>query len=349
MKLRISRQELIEKLSVLEKALPGKGHFVQLSGFHFSTKDGVATITTNNIDMAIQTRVQIDGEDGEIVLDNSFADIVRKLSGSEVTIEVEDYRARVKSGKTKFTLETLDAEEFPLPNVDYAQWQKVEFVGDKLKNIINKTAPFASKDESKPVFKGVKFNGDTVIATDTYRLAKLELETGADVIIPGKLLQELSKMPIDDVIAHLGEEKAVFMCGEYTVYLSVLSGNFPDMSKVVPEKHKTEVTVDREQLLQVLGRASIIAKDYNKRIDVTIRDGVMTVEARHETGHMMDEIEVEQEGEDVDTIFLNLIYFQEGARSVGEKVKINFNGDMGPVVINDDGYINLILPIKKEG
>ena len=349
MKLKINRQELIEKLNVLERALPKRGYFAQLAGFHFNVADGVGTITTNNLDMGIQTSIEVDGEDGEIVLDNSLADIVEKLSGNEVSIEAGGNNAKVMCGKTKFTLQVLDVEEFPKPDEDYAGWAEVDFPGDSLKRLINKMAFCTSKDESKPVFKGIKFSPENVTSSDTHRLAQLDVATGADAIIPGKLMQELAKIPHQDAKAYIGENRVVFFVGGYKVYLSLLNGKYPDMGNIVPEKSKTEVMTDKEQLLQILGRAAVIAKDHNKLIEVTITQGLLKVEARSDTGHVEDEMEVDVKGEEVDRIYLNLNYLQEGVRSTeGDNVRIDFNGDVGPVIIKEADYINLILPIKKE-
>lgn len=361
MKFFVNRQELLKKLLVLERVLPSKAYIAALDGVYIKLEGQSLTLMTNNLEMAIKTTLQVEAEgQGEIVLDKKLFPIVQQLSGDEVKIEVADESAVIKSGKSKFKLQGNDPEEFPEFITGYEDWTKVHFEGAELKNIIKKTSFCIAKEEGKITFTGILLqcsdNGLTCIGSDTFRLARyrkdFEAEAGFSMLMPGKLLIELGRILNDEqqVTVYAGNSQSVFVFEDYVASLRLLENNYPDITKAIPKESKTTVTANRQELLKLLSRADIVAKDAYNTANISVADNVLKVHAEGLTGKMKDEMSVTMENEEAEEVCFNIKFLQEGLKALdGKEIELQFNGSLGPCMMIEEGYEYLVLPIKKEG
>ena len=209
MQIKINRNDLLDKLSVVEKALPGKSHFAPVEGIYIKKEGDALSLCANNLEMFIRSvdeNVTGKGE-GATVLPKQFTQIVKQLPDSEVEITVEDNRAEIVSGKSKFKLNCLDAEEFPMFGEDYKDnpfTPSIEFEGKTLKDLIIKTTFCVANHAGNPVFSGVLMvnnpdgEGFVCVASDTYRLAwyekvKINADEPSRYLSPANSLQKLAR------------------------------------------------------------------------------------------------------------------------------------------------------------
>ena len=304
---------------------------------------------------------------GSIVLQAKFfSEIVKKLPTDSVEIEVLNHlQTVIRSGKSEFNLNGLDAEEYPhLPQIE--ENNKFHIATDLLKTMIRQTFFAVSTSETRPILTGVNWrveNGElTCIATDSHRLAlrrakiETELADTYNVVIPGKSLNELSKIiddsndPIDIVIT---ENQILFKAKHLLFFSRLLEGNYPDTSRLIPNESKTDITVNTKDFLHAIDRASLLAREGRNNVVKfsTIEDGIIEISSNTpEVGKVVEEIQSQSiDGEDLKISF-SAKYMMDALKALeGTDIKISFTGAMRPFLIrplHDETTLQLILPVR---
>lgn len=360
MQIVIDRNNLLDWLSVVEKAIPGKTSFVPVEGVYMGVGSNSLTLCANDLELAIRLFTKdIEGDgDGATVLPKRFVQIAKQLPGKEVKITVKDDRAVIESGSSKFKLNCVDAESFPLIDESYTSKPFFEIEGQVLKEMITKTTFCVAGINASPVFQGVYMsNGDgilTCMASDTYRLAwhrRLEVSSQEqfEILVPGRLLAEMGRIVEDNdsVKVYIAGNEIVFVVNDYTISARLLNGKYPDLEKAFPATANTGIKIDRQLLIGTVGRARILANKQNEMISLSIDGSALTVSSQGEVGEMREELSANVEGETLEQLFINAKYFLEGVKVFdNDELHINFHGETGAVVINEKDFRYLVLPIK---
>lgn len=375
MKFDIVRDRLLDGLNDVMKAVSSKAAIPILTGIKIDVTEEGLRLTGSDSDITIQSFIpaEEDGEQiirviepGSIVLQAKFFnEIIRKLPTNDVVIEVTGHlQTHIRSGKSEFHLIGSDADEYPLlPQVE--EDRKFSIPADLLKSIIRETVFAVSSSESRPVLTGVNWQvaeGELLCtATDSHRLArrKTSLENLAGeytAVIPGKSLQELSKIladgstPVDIVLAN---QQVLFKSGNVLFFSRLLEGNYPDTSRLIPSEYKTNVTVNGKTLLQAIDRASLLAREDRYNIVKFSADEGKVVEISSnspEIGKVEEQIEaIDVDGEELKISF-SAKYMMDALKAIdGQDVVIQFTGSMRPFILksaHDDAIIQLILPVR---
>ena len=214
MKFIIKRDILLEYLNHTSKAISSKNLIPILSGIKFELQEEGLYLYASDTDISIKSLIPSDKiteikELGSIVIGGKYiVEIVRKLPDTDISIEVLDgYKMLISTSNTEFNLNGINPNEFP--NLDMEVTKEPIILKTSLfKTIINQTFFATSQNESRPLLTGINFKIDNnnleVIATDSYRLSKksinidANIESGVNIVIPGKNLLELSKILTDD-------------------------------------------------------------------------------------------------------------------------------------------------------
>jgi DNA polymerase-3 subunit beta len=340
-----------------------------------ASEEGVA-LTGSDSDISIESFIPKEEagneiveikQPGSIVLQaRFFSEIVKKLPTDSVEIHVENHlQTVIRSGKSEFNLNGLDAEEYPhLPQIEEENVFKIPT--DLLKAMIRQTVFAVSTSETRPILTGVNWkveNGTlTCIATDSHRLAlrKAQIETNANenynVVIPGKSLSELSKILDDnnDLIDIVITENQVLFKAEHLLFFSrLLEGNYPDTSRLIPSDSKTDVVVTTKEFLQAIDRASLLAKEGRNNVVKlsTIEGGVIEISSNTpEIGKVVEEVQSKSiEGEELKISFSAKFMMDALKALEGTEITVSFTGAMRPFIIkplNDDSILQLILPVR---
>ncbi|ELK46780.1 UNVERIFIED_CONTAM: DNA polymerase III subunit beta [Halobacillus marinus] len=377
MKFIIQRDQLIESVQNVMKAISSRTTIPILTGMKIEASTAGIKLTGSNSDISIESFIpqEEDGivyveniEPGSIVLQAKyFPDIVRKLPQNTVEIESDNSRnVTIRSGSAEFHLNGQDPEEYPqLPQLHTED--SFELPIDLLKNLIRQTVFAVSTSETRPILTGVHVRMEEgeleFIATDSHRLAsrKLPLEQPAGttlppIVIPGKSLTELNKILADseDTIEISVTDNQVLFRTKHLYFLSrLLDGNYPETSRLIPDHSKTIVQIDTKELLQSVDRASLLAKENRNNV---VR--LMTKENNHleitgnspEVGNVVEEVLANDvEGEDLKISF-SAKYMMDALKAVDyDQVKVEFTGAMRPFLIrpvDDDQILQLILPVR---
>ncbi|MEK5338182.1 DNA polymerase III subunit beta [Weizmannia sp. FSL W8-0676] len=379
MKFSILRNRLIESVQDVSKAITSKTTIPILTGIKITASEEGITFTGSDSDISIESFVpkEEDGDEiaviqqtGGIVLQAKiFGELVKKLPMDIVEIEVANqFQTIIRSGKSNFNLNGLDAEEYPhLPQI--TEDKVIRIPADILKNLIRQTVFAVSTAETRPILTGVnwsiKGNRLNCIATDSHRLAQrtVEIETAADaeynIVIPGKSLNELNKIlpdsnePVGIVIT---DNQVLFKAKHLLFFSRLLEGNYPDTSRLIPTDGKTEIVVNTTEFLQAIDRASLLAKEGQnanvvKLSSVTDIPGTIEITSNSpEIGKVTDRVNCKSiEGEELKISFSSK-YMMDALRALeGTEITIRFTGAMRPFIIrpvHDDTTLQLILPVR---
>lgn len=377
MKFEIVRDELLDALNDVMKAISQKVAIPILTGIKIEVDEKGMSMTGSDSDITICTFIPVErdgkeliqvAEKGSIVLQAKvFSEIIRKLPTNEVKIKVTDgLQTLIHSGKSEFKLIGSNPEDYPiLPEVK--DEHSFSLPSDFMKSIIRETVFAVSQQETRPILTGVHWTAEdgklSCVATDSHRLARrlATPETMPTIpfsfVIPGKSLQELNKIlsdnnnPVEILIA---EQQVLFKTNDVLFYSRLLEGNYPDTSRLIPNESKTSVTINGRSLLQAIDRASLLAKEErNNIVRFSTDDGDKMIEISSnspEVGNVEEMVEaINIAGEELKISF-SAKYMMDALRAIdGQDIEIQFTGAMRPFIlksVDDDSILQLILPVR---
>lgn len=376
MKFIIQRDRLIQSVNEVMKAVTSRTTIPILTGIKLTADSEGLTLTGSDSDISIQSFIPVEEdeheivevkESGAIVLNaRFFGEIIKKLPMETVEIEVHNnFQTTIRSGKAEFNLNGLDAEEYPhLPLIEEENIIKIP--ADLLKSLIRQTVFAVSTSETRPILTGVKLEVQneelTCIATDSHRLAmrkapiESKLTDATSVVIPGKSLNELSKILDDNneiIEMVITENQVLFKAKNLLFFSRLLEGNYPDTSRLIPSESKTDVIVHAKEFLKAIDRASLLAREGRNNVVKlsTLPGGVIEVSSNTpEIGKVVEEVQAELiEGDELKISFSAKFVMDALKALEGTDIKINFTGAMRPFVIrsiHDDTMLQLILPVR---
>jgi DNA polymerase III subunit beta len=372
----IQRDSLLQSVQDVMKAVTSRTTIPILTGIKIVANEEGVTLTGSDSDISIESFIPKEeaGDEiveikqpGSIVLQaRFFSEIVKKLPTDTVEIEVHNnLQTVIRSGKSEFNLNGLDAEEYPhLPQISEEHVFKIPT--DLLKGLIRQTVFSVSTSETRPILTGVNWkveNNELIcIATDSHRLALRKAKLDADntgsynVVIPGKSLTELSKI-LDDssesVDIVITENQVLFKAKHLLFFSRLLEGNYPDTGRLIPSESKTDVVVNTKEFLHAIDRASLLAREGRNNVVKfsTIEGGAIEVSSNTpEIGTVVEEIQSQSiDGEELKISF-SAKYMMDALKALeGTEIQISFTGAMRPFVIrplHDDSILQLILPVR---
>jgi len=283
----------------------------------------VLTATDAEIEMQARCALHVD-EGGEITVPaRKLLEIGRHLPDSaQVDFESNGEKALFKSGRSRFTLATLPAVEFP--KVDALEGpQEVTLKAAELHQCIRGTAFSMAQQDVRFYLNGMLLEiGDaqlSCVATDGHRLAYARCETEASssepirAIVPRKSVGELQRL-----LGTLEEDEAVRLAvtpqhlqvhvGDVRLTTKLIDGRFPDYDRVIPVDGNKELTIDCTMLRQSLTRASVLSNEKYRGVRMALSDGVLTISSNNpDQEEAIDELEVEYVGESAEIGF-NVTY-----------------------------------------
>lgn len=376
MKFTINRNSFIRSFNDVSRAIPAKTTIPILTGIKLDlTNDGLL-LTGSNSDISIETFMPVSDEElnlqiesvGSVVLTaRFFGEVVKRLPEDEFTLEVRDnYQTRLTSGKSEFTVVGIDANDFPrLPEVE--DQSELKIGADILRDLINQTVLAVSDQETRPILTGVNFtidgNGLLAVATDSHRLSQRRLDlpditSTYRMVIPGKSLQELSRMLADqsgDIALRISENQVLFSFGATKFYSRLLEGNYPDTARLIPTEHNVQLQLNASTFLAAIERASLLSHASRAnvvRLVLTPADNSAILSGTSpDVGNVEEALTITAlTGDELDISF-NPDYMKDALRAFGPaEISLNFTTNLRPftLVPTADGehFVQLITPVR---
>ena len=358
-----SKQKLQEGISIVTKAITGKTTMPILEGIYIEANNEGVTLIGSDMDVSIETKVEATViTPGKIVLDaRLFGEIIRKLPNSDVKIEIADNDLiQVTCEKSVFNLVYMNPSDYPmLPTIN--EDLKVEVPQNLLKNMIKGTSFAIAQDEARPILQGILFEVKdkqlNLVALDGYRLAVrselLDVDDNIEVVIPGKTLNEVSKILEDNadiVKITFTNNHILFNINNTKIISRLLDGKFVNYISLLPQEYKLLVNVKKQELQQGIERASLMAKDGNSNlIRLDVQEDTLVITSNSQLGKVREEVNINLQGEGIQIAF-NSRYLLDVLKNMEEDdVVIEMTSSVSPCVIkgkNSNNAKYLVLPVR---
>jgi DNA polymerase III subunit beta len=368
MKVTCAKDELAEKLQVAGRGVSTRTTVQILAGILLRAESGRLSLSATDMEISLRVALeaQVEDEGSVVVPGRLLVDIVKLLPAGEVTIShrAEEGVVELVCGPASYRLHTYAAEDFPrLPEIDDENAFTVD--REAFVDTIARVSRSASRDESRPVLTGVlvRFEGDKLVmaATDSYRLSVKEtgLSDGPgreiEAIVPARALGELARIAQGGeggaIQVGVQENQVVFGVDDVWLTARRIDGQFPNYKQLLPETFEAEVTMPREELLDVVRRTSVLAQRKSP-LRLRFEDGELTVSAQtQDVGEAHESLPAPYTGEPLEIGF-NAEFLRDGLESVtDDEVRLKLISPLRPglIVGESEDFQYLIMPIRLAG
>jgi DNA polymerase-3 subunit beta len=276
------------------------------------------------LEIQIRTEADLGGDSANFTTTvgaRKLMDILRSMPSDQmVSLESQQSKLILKSGKSRFTLQTLPAEDFPLVQESPSFGPMFSIPQKTLKELLHQVSFAMAVHDIRYYLNGILFVAEgkqlSLVATDGHRLAytsaTLELEVPKqEVILPRKTVLELLRLLSDKegmIDMQFANNQAKFKFEGKEFVTKLVEGKFPDYNRVIPKNHKNAVTLGRVTLLNTLQRTAILTSDKFKGVRINLDTSMLRVAASNaEQEEAVDEIEVDYNGDSIEIGF-NVTY-----------------------------------------
>lgn len=339
-----------------------------LSNVLLEKKADKLTLLATDIEIQITTSTDADSGSGDgsvTVGARKLQDILRSLPDSaEVSLNLEDKRLQVKAGKSRFTLQTLPAEDFPRMALSDGELKSFTVTQKQFRQLLGQTQFSMAAQDVRYYLNGllllVDGNELRAVATDGHRLAyaSMPLEGEAtsprqELILPRKTVLELSRLLADNdepLQIELAANQIRFKFGQISLVSKLIDGKFPDYERVIPATLKNIVTLNRAALLQSMVRAAILTNEKFRGVRLVLAPGSMKIMAANaEQEEAQEEIEVDYNGDSIDVGF-NVGYLLDVLNNSSvEAVEWGFNDANSSALLTipgNDRFKYVVMPMR---
>lgn len=365
LKFKIKRQDLINSVNTVEKAVSVKSTMNILEGIYIEAKENEVTFIGNNLDLCIICKIpsEVESEGVLVVKANLFSNAVKKLPDfdDDAFVEVDENKNIILScGNAKFNFSTASADEFPKPATVFDEMKTLKIKENILKSMIRQTVYAIAQNEIKPYLAGVYFNLENkqldVVGCDSYRLAIRTEENNSDdvkFILPGKTAKELCAIlgdSEDEVTIKISDKNAVVELKNCTLITRLIDGNYLNYKTVAGAEKKLTIVTDTRNILNSVDRAALITNEATKaHIVLKIENDYVFINCETVFGKVNDKISVNMSGEPMEIAF-NPRYLLEAFKSIeSTEIKIEFSGPLNPIAIRPlegSSFTSIILPVR---
>ncbi|MBD8636976.1 DNA polymerase III subunit beta [Stenotrophomonas sp. WHRI 8082] len=309
MRFTLQREAFLKPLAQVVNVVERRQTLPVLANFLVQVKDGQLSLTGTDLEVEMVSRIAVeDAQDGETTIPaRKLFEIIRALpDGSRITVSQTGDKITVQAGRSRFTLATLPANDFP--SVDEVEATERVVIGEAtLKELIERTAFAMAQQDVRYYLNGLLFDlrGDTLrtVATDGHRLALCETDLAKpsgskrQIIVPRKGVTELQRLLESgdrEIELEVGRSHVRVKRDDVTFTSKLIDGRFPDYEAVIPIGADREVKVDREALRASLQRAAILSNEKYRGIRVEVSPGNLKISAHNpEQEEAQEEIEAE--------------------------------------------------------
>ncbi|HAZ80472.1 MAG TPA: DNA polymerase III subunit beta [Porticoccaceae bacterium] len=364
MKFSLSRESILKPLQLVVGVVERRQTLPILSNVLLNLEHARLSITGTDLEVEIVgvTEVSSGGEDGDVTVSaRKLVDICRSLpDGSNIEFSSSEGKATIKSGRSKFTLATLPANEFP--SVDEGD-KAVEFVvsGSLLKGLIESTSFAMAQQDVRYYLNGMLWelnsNQLRAVATDGHRMAlsdgacDVSVDAAIASILPRKGIIELSRLLDEtDVKVTMGSNHIRVLGSDYCFTSKLVDGAYPDYDRVLPKGGDKVVIGDRAELKQAFGRAAILSNEKYRGVRILLSSGSLKMVANNpEQEQAEEEVFVDYQGEELEIGF-NVSYLLDVLNVVnGDNVRLTLSNANSSALVEDaeDGSaVYVVMPMR---
>ena len=367
MKFTVKREAILKPLQLVGGVVERRHTLPVLANILLQLDGEQLSLTGTDLEVEIVARLNVDQSSGEgeiTVPAKKFIDICRALpEGSDVKFQLDEQKVILKSGKSRFTLSTLSASEFPAVE-EGAEELRFSSKQSIVKSLIEKTSFAMAQQDVRYYLNGMLWELSNeclrVVATDGHRLAlateKLEgltVDAVSQSILPRKGVIELSRLVEDTdepVEIILGKNHIRAKTVMFTFTSKLVEGKFPNYEQVIPQGGDKIVIGDRSELKQAFGRTAILSNEKYRGVRLLVEPNQLTLVANNpEQEEAEDHVVVDYQGETLEVGF-NISYLQDVTNVLSsEKVKITLSDANSSALVqdaDDDSASYVVMPMR---
>lgn len=332
---------------------------------------GQLQLTTSDLEIQIRTTAELGGDDGAFTTTvgaRKLIDILRTMPADQtVSLESSQNKLVLKGGKSRFTLQTLPAEDFPLVQEAASFGPAFSVPQRTLKALLSQVSFAMAVHDIRYYLNGILFVAEgkqlSLVATDGHRLAfssaTLDVEVPRqEVILPRKTVLELQRLLSDAdggdappmIELQFANNQAKFNFGTMEFVTKLVEGKFPDYNRVIPKNHKNSVTLGRAPLLASLQRTAILTSDKFKGVRLNIEPGLLRIASNNaEQEEAVDELDIDYGGDSIEIGF-NVTYLIDALANMGQdmvRVDLQDGNSSALLTIPEDANFKyVVMPMR---
>ncbi len=365
MKTTIKREDILGPLQQVIGAVERRQTLPILGNVLLKSTGGDMTLTATDLEIEMVARIDADGSDDfqTTIPARKLLDICKALPDSAaINFSIDETRVSLTSARTRFTLASLPAKDFPgLDEIEIQQ--SFSIPQNQLKALFDKTSFAMAQQDVRYYLNGIlmEITADKIklVATDGHRLAlsEIDLDTGVgedrQIIIPRKAVLELSRL------LEFGDNPANCMLSQNHVRVEtsslvfttkLIDGKFPDYQRVIPVDGNKTMEVNRETLKNSMSRIAILSNEKYRGIRLTLSSGNLSIQANNpDQEEAEEELQIEYTESDMEIGF-NVTYLIDVLNVLNsEKVQIKLKDSNSSAIINDsqdDSSLYVVMPMR---
>ena len=323
-------------------------------------------LTTSDLEIQIRTSAELGGDEGDFTTTvgaRKLIDVLRSMpSDQTVSLESAQNKLVLKGGKSRFTLQTLPAEDFPLVQ-EADSFGPVFSVPQKvLKELLSQVSFAMAVHDIRYYLNGILFVAEgkqlSLVATDGHRLAfssaMLDVEVPKqEVILPRKTVLEMQRLLSDKegaIEMQFASNQAKFSFEGMEFVTKLVEGKFPDYNRVIPKNHQNIVILGREPLLRSLQRTAILTSEKFKGVRLNIEPGTLRVASNNaEQEEAVDELDIDYGGDSIEIGF-NVTYLIDALNNMNQdmvKIELADSNSSALLTIPDNAAFKyVVMPMR---
>ena len=365
--MKIEREQLLRPLQSVSGIVEKRHTLPILSNVLIEIEGDALTLLATDIEIQIRTRstgsISAAQPASLTVAARKLQDILRALpEGQEVSLDADDRKLTVRSGKSRFTLQTLPSQDYPRMQLADGDTVKLSLTQRKLKRLLSLVQYSMAQQDIRYYLNGLLLavGGEELrlVATDGHRLAYVSepmpgVTDKVDVILPRKTVLELSRQLADTddpVDIELGGNQARLRFGSVELITKLIDGKFPDYERVIPKDHPKEIMLQRSTFLPALQRSAILTNEKFKGVRVVLSAGTLKlISSNAEQEEAQEELEIDYSGDALDIGF-NVSYLLDVLNNVsGDTLSLRLNDGNSSALITlpgTDDFKYVVMPMR---
>lgn len=363
---KIEKETILKPLQVVIGIVERKQTLPILSNVLIENQDGKMRFTATDLEIQITTAVDTGTGSSQTsaitVGGKKLQEILRVLPDqSKVTIETKENKAQIKTNKSRFSLQTLPAQDFPKLNSQLENARKIILPQKELKSLLFSVQYAMAQQDVRYYLNGVLLivegNKLRAVATDGHRLAYNagNIEGNFDkqeIILPRKAVTELSKLLTDNddpVELEFSAQQVKASFSGITLVTKVIDGKFPDYERVIP-KYTNHLNLERTVISQALQRAAILSNEKFRGVRFVLTEkNLRIISSNSEQEEAQEELETDYHGGGLDIGF-NVNYLLDGLNNIGGSTAVFSFGDPNSSVLvttpDNEEFRYVVMPMR---
>jgi DNA polymerase-3 subunit beta len=364
--LNCQKEALLKPLQAVVGVVERKHTLPILSNILVENGAGKTALIATDLELQITTWMegQADQDTAFTVSARKLLDITRSLPDeTNVALDLNNEQMRIQAGKSKFSLQTLPAKDFPKLQSGESDGKSISISASALRKLLTRAQYAMAVQDIRYYLNGMLFQLQgkklVVAATDGHRLAVDAMELPDDigelieVILPRKTVMELIKLlgeGEEQVTIRVGANQVVFSHPNFELRSKVVDGKFPDYQRVVPVGYEKHFDINRQRLHQSLTRAAILTNDKYRGVRLAMIAGSLRIAcSNNEQEEAQEELEIDYAYDPLDIGF-NVQYIQDVLNNLDcESVRCLFgdaNSSMLITVPGDANFRYVVMPMR---